>query len=262
MITQTGSTQTESTKTTSLKISALSSFSHLGTRPIQEDYALASEEKKIFIVADGFGGPKAGIDAAKLACESVQKFLFKEAGDLDATLPFVLRSYYSLAGNVLFNALIYANRQVKLSNKNRNIHEKGGASVVAGFLDGDLLAIANVGVCTAWLFRDGEALELIIPRSLGRLVDPFHPEQEGELAVPLMALGVSEDLEPEIVEYRIKPGDWLAFGSDGILTAQFYSIASIQQKKDKLDQSIHEVKARLSESRYSDNASISLVFFD
>src|SRR3954469_3082915 len=88
-----------------------------GKRPFQEDHVIAQRERGIFILADGFGGPMAGAAASKTACEEVRNFLFKEAGDRDATLPFVLRSYFSLAGNVLFNALIHANRKIAGPNK-------------------------------------------------------------------------------------------------------------------------------------------------
>src|SRR4051794_18797760 len=111
-----------------LRAKAVSIFMGVGQRPGQEDYVLADREKGIFVVADGFGGPTPGALAAKTACETIKKFLFKEAGDLDATLPFVLRNYFSLAGNVLFNSLIYANSKLYSLNRNKNVHEKGGAS--------------------------------------------------------------------------------------------------------------------------------------
>ncbi|HUP57351.1 MAG TPA: hypothetical protein VM598_07865, partial [Bdellovibrionota bacterium] len=122
-----------------MSIRSVTVFQSSGSRPFQEDHVITQRERGIFVVADGFGGPVAGVAAAKTACEEVRNFLFKEAGDQDATLPFVLRSYFSLAGNVLFNALIHANRKVHLPNKKKAINERGGASVLAGYLDGNLL---------------------------------------------------------------------------------------------------------------------------
>jgi len=200
----------------SIKLKAVSNFSAQGARPGQEDYLLCSDERGIFVVADGFGGPVSGANAAKAACEAVRSFLIKEAGDREATLPFVLRSYFSLAGNVLFNALIHANRKVVFGNKGKDVHERGGASLIAGFIDGDLLALANAGGCSCWLFRDGRATELVMPRTYGKLCDPLSVEHPVELRIPLMAVGTAEDLEPEIFEYRLKAGDWLLFQTDGI----------------------------------------------
>src|SRR4051812_39855735 len=85
------------------KFRSVSVYTAKGARPAQEDHALALQEKGIVVVADGFGGPMPGAAASKAACEGVRDFLVREAGDLEATLPFVLRSYFSLAGNVLFN---------------------------------------------------------------------------------------------------------------------------------------------------------------
>lgn len=190
-------------------------FSTKGDSGVQEDFVLARKERGLFVVADGFGG-EGGIRAARTACESVLGFLEKEAGDLDATLPFVLRRYYSLAGNVLFNALIHANRKVIAGNKGLTANGRGGASVLAAFLDEDLFALANVGGCTAWLLREGKITELVVPRTYARLVDPFAVDPHLDFAVPLMAMGMTEDLEPEIVEFRVRSGDWLFIQTDGI----------------------------------------------
>ncbi|MEO5969474.1 MAG: hypothetical protein ABIQ95_06070 [Bdellovibrionia bacterium] len=244
-----------------IPVQAISTFASKGRRPAQEDYLLVDREKGMFIIADGFGGPVPGQQAAKTACESVQHFLYKEAGDLEATLPFVLKNYFSLAGNVLFNSLIFANKKVNALNKGKNIHEKGGASILAGFIDGDLLALANVGVCTGWLFRGGRSIELVVPRSFGRLRDPLERDSAMEYRAPLIALGMYENLEPEIVEYRITPGDWLVLNTDGILSQVIEQIAIIQSKNTGLAISVQEIGKYLNSIQFEDNASISLVIF-
>ena len=253
-----------------LRAKAIATFSSKGNRAVQEDAFLVDREKGIFIVADGFGGAGPGAEAAKVSCESVRNFLFKEAGDLDATLPFVLRRYFSLAGNVLFNSLIHANRQVMKLNKNKNVHEKGGASVIASFVDGDLLAVANVGVCEGWLLRGGQAAQLVMPRSFGKLVDPFANEVSEELKAPLIAIGMSDDLEPEIFEYRLRPGDWLFLHTDGVPSAVRDRLLTIKQNEfnnglqensEQAQKLMDSVTNTLNEYRFEDNAAISLVIF-
>lgn len=242
----------------SLKAQGVSTFLSKGQRPAQEDYVLADRIKGIFVVADGFGGAVPGAEAAKNACESIRSFLFKQAGDLEATLPFVLRNYFSLAGNVLFNSMIYANHKLNAANRSKNVHEKGGASVLAAFIDGDLLALANVGTCTAWLMRDGKMVELVVPRGLGRLCDPFALECPETHRVPLMALGMTEDLEPEIFEYKIRKKDWILINSDGVSTDTRQGILQLQQKQLNAEQAIKEVNQLLNSGKYDDNASVSL----
>jgi serine/threonine protein phosphatase PrpC len=233
-----------------------------GSRPYQEDFVFSNQEKKIFAVADGFGGPSAGAEAAKAACHAVRGFLEREAGDLEATLPFVLKSYFSLAGNVLFNALIHANRKVRLLNKDKNVHEKGGASILAGFMDGDLFAIGNVGSCSSSLVRDGKRVELVIPRAFNRLCDPFSKKEAASLVdAPLMALGISEDLEPEITEYRVRRGDWIVMHTDGVTDKALDNLLALQGASLQASVAAEKAAELLRQQEYVDNASFLLLFF-
>ncbi|OFZ00319.1 MAG: hypothetical protein A2Z97_16685 [Bdellovibrionales bacterium GWB1_52_6] len=238
-------------------------FSDRGRRELQEDHALEVKDNGIFVIADGFGGPVAGVGASKLACETVRGFLKKEGGDREATLPFVLRSYFSLAGNVLFNALIHANLKILEMNHDKGTHERGGASVLAAFLDGDLLALANVGSCSAWLFRNGQPVELVLPRTYARMIDPLSLQASPALNIPLAALGMAEDLEPEIMEYRIKKGDWILLQTDGLGSKAVQTIGSIQISRQisGVQEPAREITAVLSECQFEENATGMVMFF-
>ncbi|MBL7716038.1 MAG: protein serine/threonine phosphatase 2C family protein [Bdellovibrionales bacterium] len=233
-----------------------------GARPIQEDHVLTHAERGIWAVADGFGGQGAGDVAAKTACESVQSFLEKEAGDEDATLPFEIRQYFSLAGNVLFNALIHANRQVLTLNKNKSANEKGGASLLAAYLDGDLLALSQVGCTQAHLFRGDQRRELVIPKSYSRLVDPM--ENSSLYQAPLMAIGITSDLEPEVSEIRVRKGDFVVLATDGLGAAGLEQIAAYHRQWQSgsplalvLDQAFQKLKSQ----GYDDNMALILLAF-
>jgi hypothetical protein len=82
------------------KINLILKWMKQGARPVQEDFVLFDKDKNSVMVADGFGGPISGVQASRIACESIRSFLFKEAGDIESTMPFVLKSYFSLSGNV------------------------------------------------------------------------------------------------------------------------------------------------------------------
>lgn len=186
-----------------------------GPRRLMEDALLSDRERGLFAVADGFGG-EAGSKASRIACEAVKGFLSKEAGDLDATLPFMLKRYHSLAGNVLYNALTHANSVVTKANHAGKAGARGGASVIAAFVEGDTVAIAGVGACSTWLFREGRAIEILGGKTYSKLVDPFQLDGHPSLAAPLRSLGTAPDVEPEIVETRLQVGDWLLLASDGV----------------------------------------------
>ncbi len=189
-------------------------FQLQGPVPVQEDYFEIDPKRGIFILADGFGGTP-GRRAAELAVRSIRQFLELEAGDLDATLPFELRPYYSIAGNVLLNAVSFANQKVLDMNGERPAEQSGGASVIAGYVDGKLLSVARVGACALHLRRGGQIRRLIAPKNLLEQVDPFAGEGPGD-AVPLMSIGTVRRLEPEISEFELRPGDELFFGTSGV----------------------------------------------
>jgi serine/threonine protein phosphatase PrpC len=234
-------------------------FSNQGAMPALEDHCLSHQERGIFALADGFGGPSAGRGAARTACESLSEYLSREAGDPEATLPFELRSYYTLAGNVLFNAFLYANTQVHALNSGKNVHERGGASAIAGFLEGQTLALAQVGACSAVLFRADQSRRLMEPRTLGRMRDPFTKTDSG---VPLASLGTSRDLQPEIVEHRILGGDVVLLQSCGV-PPQFELEVSrwCAQGEDPLYW-LERVTPVMQSFQFTSNASFLLIHFE
>ncbi len=188
-----------------------------GQRSRQEDALLSIPEQGLFVVADGFGGKVPGKKAADLACESVARFLEKEARDRDATLPFVLKPYYSLAGNVLLNAIVYANQRIRSEFKSVKSNGRGGASVCAGFLDGHVFAFASFGSCSVEVIRDGTRKEIVTPRSYSRLMDPTGASDlKIGFQFPIVALGLLDEIEPEVFEMRIEKGDWVILRTDGV----------------------------------------------
>jgi serine/threonine protein phosphatase PrpC len=189
-------------------------FQVQGGNPVQEDYFEINVDRGIFILADGFGGG-IGRQAAELAVKSARKFMEQEAGDLDATLPFELRPYYSLAGNVLLNAIAFANQKVLQLNEGRPWERSGGASLIAGYLEGRLFSIAQVGACRMHLKRERNLKQVVAPKTLLTQVNPFAEEGEGD-SIPLMSLGTAKRLEPEIVEVELRPDDQVFIETAGV----------------------------------------------
>ena len=221
-------------------------FQLQGGLPVQEDYFEINADRGIFILADGFGGG-AGQLAAEVAVKSVRQFLEQEAGDLDATLPFELRPYYSLAGNVLFNAIAFANQRLMALNKDKNWMTSGGASLIAGYLEGRLLAVANVGTCNLHLSRQGKSKEILLPRSLAKQVNPFADEMSQGAGVPLMSLGTARQLEPEIIEIEIREGDQICFQTapvDGAFRDQLFQLNSREGLSQIIDEYASSGKIR------------------
>lgn len=185
-------------------------------RPINEDAVLVVPERKLFGVADGYGGNGIGDVAAKKCLEHVAYFVKNGLGDSEVTLPFVYRSYYTDGANLVFNAFLYANQKLVEENRQRHINGRGGASVLFSFLSGNKMVLASVGLCQAFLLRRGRLQPLTKGRSYNAMRGTFQGSWNPKWAFPLAAMGHAPELEPEIIELQVESGDMLVLATDGI----------------------------------------------
>jgi hypothetical protein len=156
-------------------------------------------------VADGFGGGRESV--AKTTVTEMMAFLKRGSGDQEITLPFEYRTYCSLAGNVLCNSFVVANRKLRSLFNNTSPQGKGGASAGAAFRDGDRIVLARVGAVAAWIEKEGVWTRLLAPDTLGEVEQPGGTDPSTQ--VPLSALGLQKFVEPLVVEWRVRPGSRL-----------------------------------------------------
>ena len=84
----------------------------------------------------------------------------------------------------------------------------------------------------------------------------------------MMALGLYEDFEPEVFEFKVRSGDWLLLHTDGV-PARVEELISgarreVEQGMDSsrvLESLQAALRGALGEPGVSDNASILLAFF-
>lgn len=184
-------------------------FTSSGRNGFSEDEFLTKPELGLFVFASGFGG-KAGKEAALVACESVFSYLSREKQDPNATLPFRLRATASLAGNLLYNSFAYANR-VLLDKKPRLA---GSTSMIAVYVDDPVVSVLSVGSTSCSLFRAGKVENILKGEHYGMYLDPTQTDWPERFKIPLQSLGMFEDLDPRLVEFRVKEGDRIFLESD------------------------------------------------
>ena len=234
--------------------------SHLlqGRRQAMEDFVLVDNQRGVFAVADGFGGKGLGNQAAKIACDATAEFLKREGGDEDATLPFEMRKYYSLTANILLNAVLHASRRVFQSKR------VAGCSLVSAYVEFNHCAIASIGTCSATLVREGKSQRIVVPQSYGRFLDPTNESwvsgADG-MDAPMMALGVQEDIEPQLVEFRLHPGDLLVLHSDGFSVDLQDQAIQAWVSQDTATERFGALKELLESADFEDNSSILLINF-
>lgn len=211
-----------------------------GTRGFSENATWLALERGCFALVEGFGGPRAGKWAADHICASIKEFMVREAGDLEATLPFVLKDAFSLEANIVLNAIIHANRELHRENQQRATHDRGGASVVLGLRHGDFLALASVGACQVWHARQSQWTEWVAPQTYQRLRDP---RARGVRGIPLGALGIQAHLEPQIAELRLATGDRLWIGGSSWKSPIELNLGTHYDRSDKLQTALQATLA-------------------
>jgi hypothetical protein len=81
-------------------------------RPINEDCFISAEDLQLFVVVDGMGGDAGGEMAAKVAAESIERFIRRSQETTDFSWPYGIDAKLSYEGNRLKTAVNLGNRRI------------------------------------------------------------------------------------------------------------------------------------------------------
>lgn len=192
-------------------------------REHNEDAFVIVAEHRLFIVADGMGGHRAGDVASKMATHAIASF-FQATASEDATWPFSFDPHLSVDENRLVTGIKLANRKIfEASIKHRDVHGMG--TTVVGVLfskERSRLYVAHVGDSRVYRIRDGQITQLTRDHSLVNdylLVMPdMTDEQRDELPknVITRALGMQDSVAVDMVPDEPKVGDVYVLCTDGL----------------------------------------------
>jgi protein phosphatase len=196
-------------------------------REHNEDCFSVDEERRLFVVADGMGGHAAGEVASRVAVETVKEFL--QSADEEATWPYESNPRLSLEGNKLAQAIRVANRRV-LEEVGKNEHYRGmGTTIVALTVrpdeaNSEHAYIGHVGDSRTYRIREGKIEQLTTDHSwISAQVESGAISAEAARRHPLRnvitrALGSDEEVEADIIECDVRPGDLFILCTDGLNT--------------------------------------------
>ena len=181
-------------------------------RQVNQDYVFTTGKplgilQNLFVVADGMGGHQAGDYASKCTVEVMIKEIAKSEGeDIE---------------RVLVKAIKAANREI-IKEASGDEHLKGmGTTVVAATVKEQMLYFANVGDSRLYLINDkirqlskDHSLVEEMVRLGGIKAEEArnHPDKN----IITRAIGVKENVEPDIYEYRLKKDDIILMCTDGL----------------------------------------------
>src|SRR3989441_6249876 len=199
-------------------------------RKSNEDSFAISEDGALFVVADGMGGHAAGEVASRLAVESIERHISGSDPRKEPTIPASFRSPSEDEAGLpaparrVLNAIRLANQEIVRSVRHDSNKRGMGTTVVIAHIHGSRAYIGSVGDSRAYLVRDG---------ALSQLTSDHTPVNEQVRAGPLSsqearrhparniltrAVGSQEEVEPDLVEQDLRPGDILLLCSDGLTT--------------------------------------------
>jgi PPM family protein phosphatase len=182
------------------------------------------ESLGLYVVCDGIGNLQVEDTVSQLVVQTVIAELGKvfaicdRQSGLDASQPCWL-ALHQWTREVMANA----NRSIWEYAQTAAIASKQsqlGAALTLTLIHGDLAAIANVGNCRAYIWRAGELTQ--ITRDHAPATDSLATtEATTEAACPpgnpfCRTLGASEQVEVDLFEWKVWPGDKLLLCSDGL----------------------------------------------
>jgi len=185
-------------------------------REHNEDSIDWDTERGMFILADGMGGHNAGEVASALAIESIKHALY------DVLTPEIIDSEIVDYNDALYEAITYANTEIFEQALENNEYAGMGTTLVMSLIHGHKALIANVGDSRMYVNNGSTFKQLTTDHSLVQeMVDNgYLSEEEAYSAVSrnliTRALGISEDVDVDLIEHEIQPGDVFLLCSDGL----------------------------------------------
>ena len=239
-------------------------------REHNEDSFVILAEHRLFVVADGMGGHRAGDVASKMATHAIASF-FQATASEDATWPFSFDPHLSIDENRLVTGIKLANRKIfEASVKHREVHGMGTTVVACLFSkEKGKVYVAHVGDSRAYRIRGGEITQLTRDHSLVNdylLVMPdMTDEQRDELPknVITRALGMQDSVAVDMVPDEPKPGDVYVLCSDGlsgmITDPQIAKI--VADAGDDVEKAARELIQSANQNGGDDNITVAVIRF-
>jgi protein phosphatase len=236
-----------------------------------EDQLLVSPELRLFVVADGMGGTKAGDVAAELAVRTIEHCFTsdplvgsdRDFWHVDLGLDHGARR--------LASAIRCANREVFESSGRFFDHHGMGSTVVALHVcpDEHSVHVAHVGDSRCYLYREGSFVQLTRDHSLVNEARWMAPHMDAAQIARLprnivsRALGLGSNVRVDVRTERARPGDVYMLCSDGLSgMLNDKQMLDVLRCTDDLDEACQLLVIRANEHGGHDNVTAVLVRID
>ncbi|MBI5244669.1 MAG: Stp1/IreP family PP2C-type Ser/Thr phosphatase [Elusimicrobia bacterium] len=194
---------------------------HVGcVRRNNEDSFLIDEDLGLLVVADGMGGHRAGEVASGLAVKSIIGLAHENLGA--SRKPTGTAQGLSARGLLLRSLVASANARVYEMGHTSPKNQGMGTTIVAVWADTRSMTVAHVGDSRAYLLHEGTLNRLtedhsVIGEQLRKgLIKPQDAEKSPFASVLTRALGTEADVEIDVSNHVLSPGDMILMATDGL----------------------------------------------
>jgi protein phosphatase len=190
-------------------------------RALNEDVYLSRPERGLFVVCDGMGGAPAGEVASKVAVDTILAQLDATGDQCAADTPADGRGYLPRTTR-LAQAVRRSNEVIYAQGRRNPQQAEMGSTVVSAWVHQQIASVAHVGDSRAYLFHNDRLEPLTRDHSLveaevrAGLMDREQSRQADHQNVLLNVLGGAADVDVELAEVPLQPGDYLILCSDGL----------------------------------------------
>lgn len=224
----------------------------------------------LYMVCDGLGGHGEGEVASKMAAQS----MLAELGRVFA----VHRSQAAPAQTVpssltlqrwMRTAVTKANTKIRryVQTLDEPPYRTPGSTVTLALIYGHLAHIANVGDSRTYTWREGQLTQITHDHSLAAQLAQAGHIQETEIAthprnnIISRALGLHENVEADLFQWHLQPGDRLLLCSDGLWKAfpDSAELAAWLGSTSDADELCWQLVAEANQRDGSDNISVIIV---
>lgn len=213
-------------------------------RERNEDSFLVDEQLGLYMVADGMGGHRGGEVASSMAVQTVREFILKAQSDKRKPSPRQL----------LADAYREASGRIYDHSHNKAPELEGmGTTLVVAYWTNKTLYIANVGDSRAYLYSKSKLWQMTEDHSFvneqvrAGLLAEKDIEKFGAKNVITRSVGFEKDVQCDIVERDLQPGDLILMCSDGlsglVTDKRIAEICSDGDLKTIVSKCINEAKA-------------------
>jgi PPM family protein phosphatase len=189
-------------------------------RALNEDVYVSRIDQGLFMVCDGMGGAPAGEVASQMAANIIVDRLDTSGNGTetqdDAEQNFLPRT------NRLAEAVRRSNQIIYAQGQHDPRRAEMGTTVVGAWLSGHIASVAHVGDSRAYLWHRNHLELLTCDHSLveaqvrAGTMDREQTRHADNQNVLLRVLGGGPDVDVDLSEVPVQPGDYLLLCSDGL----------------------------------------------